>query len=671
MYKFSHKNRTIFRPFCLGLIAVILLGAQIVRASDGHFQNNLLKMDVYKTSQGGLKVNLYTTKPYSDTVVVNKKSDTEYVILMPETASSMTSKPTAKAAPDVLTNIEVKTQQYGSTQGQKGYTKIIISTLKPVEIIPQLQTVSTSDYQLSEKETQELITQAGKKHVTQAKAAKTMPKTVSRAQIATPVAIKKVEAKKQIQTIAQKSAVTAQTSAQKAANKPTPILSKKAPGVAALKKEDEKIQTQKILPPSKSVSPASNREIKPTVALQKTQVDTPILAPVITPKVTPTAVTVGKYQKYKDLAMANIDIWSLVLIPIILLLLALRIAKKNKEKQPLDMSKSKPPTPMATTSDDYSEGIMVDLDWKEKLKTYKTQPRPTDEASLEQTEEVSETVLAEDGWLVDEPSVFTETQYGENTEDSEWGAIEATDDDELEQEETPQQSQQKEQINSIEDSSWLDFEDDEILKDASIENLFNYNEESFDEQFSEKLGEDLEDSEEATEEIYGGFLHSETLNDNPQETQNEVSIEGYGDYQELESETALEDFFVEEASEEITFTGDYQGVLEPQEIIEAASQEDLQEDLIEKELGLSKKSGFSIDETKGLYLLDFEETTALVGYIGEDVFVLKRFEEPIVGTIKARITEHKGDCVNFMVRIADFKALVEVKPNNMNLLIEL
>ena len=701
MHKFFHKNRTICRPFCLGLVAVTLLGTQIVRANDGQFQNNLLKMDVYKTSQGGVKVNLYTTKPYSDAVVVNKKSDTEYVILMPETASSMTSKPTAKSAPDVLSNIEVKTQQYGSTQGQKGYTKIIISTLKPVEITPQIQTVSTSDYQLSEKETQELISQAGKKQISPAKSAKTQvktqvktptktaakapTKTATKVQLpptAVPAAIKKVELKKQAQTVAQKPAVTAQnlaqTSAQKFANKPAQTTAKKATEVAVPKKENKKVQTQENLNPqqnpAKPISTATTPVVEPTVPLQTTPTATPTVAPVITPevapvappKVAPTSVTTGKYEEYKNLIMANKDLWGLALIPIILLLLALRIAKKNKEKQPINKSKSKPPTPMATTSADYSEGITDDMDWKEKFKTYKNKPRPTHEPTPEQTEDSSESILASENWLEEEPSVSAEPQFVEDQDDSEWSVVDVAEENELGQEETPQQNIQEGQIDSIEDSSWLDFDDEEILKDASIDDLFNDEEENFGGNFSEKLGEDFEDSEEATEEIYGGLLHAETLSDAPQE-----DFDFGGNFEELESEPTPEELFVEKAGEEVTFAGAYQGLLEPQEIVGVTSKEDLQEDLVEKELGLSKKSGFSIDETKGFYLLDFEETTALVGYIGEEVFVLKRFEEPVGGVLKARISEHKGDSANYMVRVADFKALVEVAPENMKLLIEL
>ena len=106
------------------LAGIVLIAAQIVLAKDELFQNNLLKMDVNKTPTGALKVTLYTKKPYKDSVVVNKKSDNQYVIYLPETANSLTAKPSLNSVSSVVQNVEVKTQQYSPQLEQKGYTKI-------------------------------------------------------------------------------------------------------------------------------------------------------------------------------------------------------------------------------------------------------------------------------------------------------------------------------------------------------------------------------------------------------------------------------------------------------------------------------------------------------------------------------------------------------------------
>jgi hypothetical protein len=83
------------------------------------------------------------------------------------------------------------------------------------------------------------------------------------------------------------------------------------------------------------------------------------------------------------------------------------------------------------------------------------------------------------------------------------------------------------------------------------------------------------------------------------------------------------------------------------------------------------KSEFNIDDEKGFYLVDFEDTTALVGHIDEEIFVLKRFDKKINGPLQARLDERKENSTNYMTKVGSFRGLVEVTPQNMNLLIEL
>jgi len=82
------KNTRINKIFYLLLICILVIKVQysfVTQAfADQTFENNLLKADFQKNSLGGVKLNLYTNKPYNDKVVVNKKSDFEYVVLMPE-----------------------------------------------------------------------------------------------------------------------------------------------------------------------------------------------------------------------------------------------------------------------------------------------------------------------------------------------------------------------------------------------------------------------------------------------------------------------------------------------------------------------------------------------------------------------------------------------------------
>ena len=101
--------------------------------------NELVKMDLNQTSDGSVRLNIYTDKPYNDRIIVNQKPDNKYVILLPETVNSMNYKPDVSNISG-LNNVDIKTKQYSSLPG-KGYTKITIDTQKPLNIVPQAYVV--------------------------------------------------------------------------------------------------------------------------------------------------------------------------------------------------------------------------------------------------------------------------------------------------------------------------------------------------------------------------------------------------------------------------------------------------------------------------------------------------------------------------------------------------
>ncbi len=115
------------------LILTALMLAPVFAAGD--YNNELVKMDLDQTSDGAVKVNIYTDKPYNEQIIVNKKPDNKYVILLPETTNTMNVKPDISGVSSIK-NVDVKTQQYSSLPG-KGYTKITIDSKKPIEVVPK------------------------------------------------------------------------------------------------------------------------------------------------------------------------------------------------------------------------------------------------------------------------------------------------------------------------------------------------------------------------------------------------------------------------------------------------------------------------------------------------------------------------------------------------------
>lgn len=94
--------------------------------------------DVKLNKDGGsVRVNIYTNKPYTDSVVVSKKEGNKYVILVPETTSSV------KTAPKVTGGGNVSVSMQTINAG-KGYTKITIVSDKSINVLPKTITSSVS-----------------------------------------------------------------------------------------------------------------------------------------------------------------------------------------------------------------------------------------------------------------------------------------------------------------------------------------------------------------------------------------------------------------------------------------------------------------------------------------------------------------------------------------------
>ena len=511
------------------LLCILFLSVQSIFANET-FQNNLLKVDVNKNASGVVKMTFYTIKPYNDSVIVNKKNDFEYVILLPETANSLTAKPSLNSTSGIVKDINVKTQQYDNQI--KGYTKITISTTQPVQIDTQVQTLNTSNYRLSENDYQELLSQSKKKEVKQ------IPSV-------------KKESKKSVQAPKQAAFAPAKNRF-KVALTPMPKASTKIGVSKTVQKpiENTKIETpiletQTVAVQNKELE--QSPEIFPTVVEPtKVENETRIVTP--SQKITNNYKTILKNNFY--------TILGIVAFFLSLLLWAVKKTNRNHAEQKKIFMTHLEEQPLPFT--DYTKNISEDMSWKEKFKTYvdTVESNPSD---------------------ITPPTV-----------------------------ETPLASQELDEL----------FIDEDLLneiEERNVENVF--------------------------------FDEDETLEiEEPFETFEKYEIEeNTAEYNENE-----EQFYDEQL--ELSAEPKEEPEIETEELV---------------------KSEFVIDGAKGFYLVDFENSTALVGHIEDEIFILKRFNEKIEAQIQARLNEQKGNNVSYMTKVGDYRALVEVTPKDMNLLLEL
>lgn len=605
-------------------------------------------MDFAKIS-GGVQVKLYTNKPYGDSVSVVKKSDNEYAILMPETSNSMTASPILNPVSGVVRGVSVKTQQYEN--GVKGYTKILITTSSPIEIVPQVKAINVSDYQLSENDYSELLAQTSKKPKQT-----TQPKTITKKQ--TPkISQKSVATKPVLQKTAYNTAPK-KIKQTPVATKPKQVVQPKPIENPAVKAVEKPISQPVSHPLSKSIENAKPvRETKPAVTTETVSVPspsptalptqnalpapTPIVQTPIqpAPKLTFTQKLINVAEnprllaKYKDIVMNNLYLigGGAIIVFLLLLLGARRMTKGLKnQKETFTKNLNENPAPTANFMDKINENMT----WKEKYQTYvaaSNQPQetsdeapeqPTEQASqqFEATEELNELfeIDNEDNFTPSENNLAQENVNPQTvTNENKFEQYEQLERDLLAETEVPQH-----EISGRED----------VFGKDRLDELFGIDEDIFGEE--------------------NGFVTEDY--EMPQEpVKPRASF-----YEPLTSEPITETFtdtFAEPITESFTepVAQPYTSIDETQEVEEV-------------------KAEYIIDETKGFYLVNYKDSSALIGHIENEVFILKQFTEKIEGTLQARLDEHKGTSANYMTKVGSkFKALVEVKPDNMNLLIEL
>ena len=74
---------------------------------------------------------------------------------------------------------------------------------------------------------------------------------------------------------------------------------------------------------------------------------------------------------------------------------------------------------------------------------------------------------------------------------------------------------------------------------------------------------------------------------------------------------------------------------------------------------------------KGLCLVQYNSKFSLIGYINDDIFMLNQFDNVNSSEIRSRLSESTSSRDRYIVRLGDYKALVEVTDTKMNLLLEL
>ena len=196
-----------------------------------------------------------------------------------------------------------------------------------------------------------------------------------------------------------------------------------------------------------------------------------------------------------------------------------------------------------------------------------------------------------------------------------------------------------------EEEEEFEYFNDNVEEDAESENIQDFN--------------DIIDEAVDTEYTPDGYI-------NEFETDDDDSI-----FEELRNNTLD---FEDEADDD---SSDNVEIVESDTSDDAQPEDTLKEQEVRGEYettvdGLTVLTHTPIDSVSGFYLVNFENFSSLIGYIKDEIFVLKTFDEFVNNSIYVKPAEHLAESVfRYIVRVGIYKMVIEVTPTKMSHLIDL
>lgn len=649
--------------------------------------NNLVQLDLKRSSNNSVDVTLFTSNNYNDNILVRKKSDNKYVILIPKVQSNGYSSSSLTGVKDLVSNVDVKT--VNDTNG--GYTKVTLITTKPLDI--KTNTQKSSPVTAEQKEYKTLIAQANAVKNNIAKPASQPQKTVQKTEVTVNKAVQNKNASKQTIQKSTKNITTQKT---------------KQENITPIKTEIQKIQeAQKVVKPDiklKEINPektdrqvrkeylaeliqetklqkeleqAPQENLSNTNTIAGTTFDEPVKD--ISELPIENNLTLKEKIKNKLIAFKNSNLPKPIkfgLLPILGFIFVLNLIKasliKSKELKDSFIEHLAKRPPILNTVKYNNIVNNSELSWQEKYQRYldesakpvprannkghytfiKTPAEPAQNDIIEQKRKALEQMLEETAYNVSDASINPEIIEVQNEEDaiqktikfkafdSRKTSLNITSRDKIKsrfkkyEKEIPLHEQK-----NIELGESLLHSNRRSLKDANlkVEDVENrgvkmkfkpseYIMSSIDEFFS------IIDKEKSVKEIKQNITTNPINNNKPIPKFDIPLPKKDSNTKQTNPITKLHN--------------------------------DTKSSYIN---GLIVKSGFNIDDNKGFYIVNLDGKSALIGKVNDEVFVLKKFDKNVTSPIQVR---HDNANV-YMVKAEGFKSLVEVNNDKMGVLIEL
>lgn len=634
--------------------------------------NNLVQLDLKKSANNAVDLTFFTTNPYQDNIVVRKKSDNKYVVLMPKVLTSGYTSPDLNSVRDLVSHIDVKS----INESGNAYTKVTLITTKPLEIKTRSQKAAPVSHEQQEYKT--LIAQAknnAAKSNTSPAATKPAP-AVNKQEQSAKQELKQTEVKpKNIQETKAKTSETKQNKINQISDKIQSQTEEIKKTITVKKTEQKQDELSKNVP---DIIPSAEKPQNITLPEQPKVNTKPVQSISLLSRIKTKTLIKLKEVKHRMPVSIPTAI-AFILIPLIGIVSIIKLIKSSLIKSNVlkeSFINNLEEKPVMLNSLKYNNIVNdEELTWQQKYQKYldaTAQPVSRGEkkgnytfikqpAPIEEKRESLEQMFTEMAEIQDN-SIMPEIVEIHNEEDK-----------------------IKEELHNT--VKFKSFAQNSIMTDElgmSRRNKAKSRFKKYDIPKAKKVQKNID-------------LGDSLLHTNPRKLENAAlnvsDIRGKGievdpnDY----VMSSVEEFFsildkekqqksLEETVKVTNPVASSLSQIKPsikmkKEMPSAASQSTttnpiakLRSETKDSYLnGLIVKSGYNIDENKGFYVVSLDGTSALIGRIKDEVFVLKKFDKTVDKPVQVR---HDNANV-YMVKAADFKSLVEVNEDKMGVLIEL
>ena len=622
----------------LAVLAVMCFTLACANAS------NLTQIDIKKTADNAVDVTFYTTGTASSPMVT-RKSNNKYVILMPNVAGSNAGTPDLSAVRDIVTNVDVKNVD----DGMNGYTKVTFITTKPVNIKTHMQ--KSAPVSQEEKEAKALIAQVKSKPVTASETTRTV--VTSSKGTPTPVA----ETKTSSQSTNSEKKISNNSKEKSIPKILEQIPDKKISKAPTAPKSIKKTEPKLTVPPS---TPDFSDSTSTTINTKEVENIEKINSKKSTSKI--------KVENSKNKTPNGG--WAIILLPILGLLFLAKLVRNSVQKSiALKQSFEEHLAEKPYVQENYDDIINnSEMNWQERYKKFveeskgEIKERKYSFISDVKLNDVDKKRLELEGTLNKTPDIYEEQKMDLTNEEP--SKVKSEDEaitgelsglklkafakpvslhSSIRNKTVPAQLKPR-----MKEGRHVTLSQTPLnasrrrFKDAnlSVSDLINTSKKYIEEAPSNN---DSQKYTMSSIDEYFALLDKEKSKD--------VSIP-----KDLSSKVAASLANVKPSMH-------YKKSSTARSSSNPITGKDRTADYFN---GLIVKKGYNIDENRGFYLVNLDGVNALVGRIGEEIFVLKKFDSE-VNDIQVRLDN--GNV--YMVKAGDFKSLVDVDENKMGVLIEL